>query len=356
MNSQHFRPFADFAKTQVSKKAKDSLITLIKFALSIAILAYLYNVARNDDQFENFFSTKKNWGWISIGFLACLGAHFIAFIRWRVIVRALDLPFTNLDAIRIGFIGLFFNLFAFGVIGGDTLRAFYVTRQIRDRVPEAISSVVADRVIGMLTMFSIASVAFLIFDINNMKTDHPEELALIKYVCQVVLILTVLGYLGLATLYFAPWLSKTVWYQKLMQLPKVGGILERLTDVVVVYRSRPLTVLTAFVMSIGVNVCFALTIYSLAAGITTSYPAFTDHFVIEPIAMVFNAVPLPGGVGGMELAMNFLYPAFSCEAGIVVAFAFRFVLFAVSAIGAVFWFLNRRNMSEVLDSSEEATT
>ena len=70
----------------------------------------------------------------------------------------------DFDAIRIGFIGSFFGLFAFGIIGSDTLRAFYVTRQAKDRMPEAICSVVADRIVGLITMFSFASVAFLLLD------------------------------------------------------------------------------------------------------------------------------------------------------------------------------------------------
>jgi uncharacterized protein (TIRG00374 family) len=337
----------------LNEKTKSVVVTCIKFALSIAILAYLFNTASQDAQFDNFFSTPKKWGWIVAGFLACLAAHMIGFFRWQMMVRALGLPFSAIDAVRIGFIGLFFNLFAFGVIGGDTLRAFYVTQQMKDRIPEAISSVVADRVIGLLTMFTIASAAFLWFDVNNMQTENPNDLQLIKYVCQVVMVLTLVGYAGIAVLFCAPWLTKLGWYQKLMKLPKVGSIIERLTEVVSIYRSRPGAVIMAFLMSGGVNLCFAITIYSLAAGLTSNFPSFTDHFVIEPIAMVSNAVPLPGGIGGMELAMKFLYQAFSSPAGVIVAFAFRFSLLSVSAIGAIFWFTNKSKVENVMEAGAE---
>ncbi len=67
--------------------------------------------------------------------------------------------------------------------------------------------------------------------------------------------------------------------------------------------------------------------------------------------MVANAVPLPGGVGGMETAMTVLYEAFSCQTGLVVAFGFRFSLLAVSAIGAVFWFMNRSKVAEAIEAT-----
>ena len=69
--------------------------------------------------------------------------------------------------------------------------------------------------------------------------------------------------------------------------------------------------------------------------------------------MVANAAPLPGGLGGMELAMDFLYDAFSYQTGVIVAFALRFSLLCVSAIGAAFWFMNRSQIADALDSAVE---
>jgi len=186
----------------------------------------------------------------------------IGFVRWRVMVRALGLPFTMMDAIRIGFIGVLFNMVAFGVVGGDTLRAFYVTREIKDRTPEAISSVVADRIIGLLTMFSIASVMFLLVDISNVSSGNENDLAILSHICKFVLACTVLGFAGIATVFCAPWLTKTKWFGALMKLPKVGGIIEKVTDIVLIYRSRPGAVALSFLLSVGVNFCFVVSIYS----------------------------------------------------------------------------------------------
>lgn len=285
-----------------------------------------------------------------MGVLGCLGAHLISFFRWRVMVRALDLPFTKFDAIRIGFISSFFSLFAFGVIGGDTLRAFYVTRQMRDRAPEAVCSVIADRVVGLLTMFTFASAAFLLLDTASIASAHPGKMATLNYACLIVLACTSLGVAGVITVVLAPQILKTNWNLKLYALPRFGPIILRLTEVVLVYRSKPGAVLSCVLMSVGVNLCFVVSIYSMAAGLTQSYPSIASHFLIEPISMVANAAPLPGGLGGMELALNFLYEAFSCETGVIVAFSFRFALLCISALGAAFWFLNRSKVADVLES------
>jgi uncharacterized protein (TIRG00374 family) len=322
--------------------------------MSFAILAYLFNKASKDDQFAAVLSGDKDWRWLMLGFLACLAAHVIGFLRWRVMVRALDLPFRYLDAVRIGFIGLFFNLFAFGVLGGDALRAYYVTREFPSRKPEAIASVVADRMIGLLTMFLVASIAFLLSDFAHMESTHPKKLASIRYVCTLVVSVTTVGFAGLAILFFMPRFIDTKWVRRLLKLPRVGEILKRIVGVTMVYRNRPLAVLISFLMSAGVNIAFAISIYSIAAGLFSDYPSFVNHFVIEPITMVSNALPLPGGIGGMELALDFLYQAFACEHGVVVAFAFRFALLLVSAIGAFVWFFNRSNVKNLIRATGES--
>ena len=261
-------------------------------------------------------------------------------------VRALGISFTYFDAIRIGFIGSFFGLFAFGIIGSDTLRAFYVTRQAKDRMPEAICSVVADRIVGLITMFSFASVAFLLLDFEDIATAHPGKLQTLKYACQVVLGVTSLCLLGVFSVILAPQLAKTKTFKLLLGLPRIGSLLEKLSDVVLTYRSQPKAVLSAVGMSLIINLCFVISIFFLATGLTNSAPPFRDHLLIEPICMVANAAPLPGGLGGMELALKFLYEAFSSETGVIVGFAFRFSLLCVSALGAIFWFLNRKRVNE----------
>ena len=324
---------------------------MLKFAASFAILAWLFS--KSQAEFESFIEREKQWGWVGLGFLAALAAHVIGFVRWRVMVRALGLPFTLFDAIRIGFIGVLFNLGPFGVVGGDGLRAFYVTRELKDRTPEAISSVFADRIIGLLTMFSIASVMFLLVDTSSVASGEAEDLKTLGMICKFVLVCTLLGFAGMATVACAPWLTRTKLFGALTKLPKVGGVIEKVTEIALMYRSRPGAVALSFLLSIGVNLCFVVAIYSLAVGISDNHPTLVNHLVIEPIAMVSNAAPLPGGIGGMEWAMNFLYSAFGSTSGFIVAVGFRIALLLVAVVGAGFWFFNKSKVTEIMDASTD---
>lgn len=327
---------------------KRILINIIKFGLSISILVYLFNKAAADDQFAGLWTGDKNWTWLGLSLVACLMAHVFGFIRWQVMVQALNLPFSLYEACRIGFIGQFFNLIAFGVIGGDALRAFYVARQFPSRKTEAIASVVADRLIGVLSMFMVASVAFMVFDTTAMESTHPKKMAALRVVCLTVMTCTSIGLAGLAAMFFIPRLHKRPWFKRLLAIPVAGPLLHKMISVVSVYRHKPFAIFWSFVLSGLVNLCFAISIYCIAGALFDDYPLFRNHLVIEPIAMVSNAVPLPGGLGGMEFVLDFLYQAFGCDHGVVVAFAFRLAILLVSAVGAVMWFFNRKQVEELV--------
>lgn len=325
-----------------STKIRRLLVTLIKCAISIAILWWLFSRAVQENQFQQIFRSNPNWLGLASAAAFCLLAFLISFYRWMLFVRAIDLPFGFADAVRIGFIGLFFNLFAFGVIGGDALRAFYITRQVRHRVTDAIASVFFDRFIGLLTMCGVAAIAFL-FLTPSQADDGMHILGVVKTFAWVGTI----GGLGvLLVAIAAPRLATSSGIRRLVEVPVIGDVVDQLINVVLVYRSKPGLIGRGLLLSGAVNVCFLLTIYLIASSLTADHPGFAEHFLIEPIAMVANAAPLPGGIGGMEYVLSFMYGQFQNEGGqnfgIVVAFGFRAILLLISACGAVVWFLNRQ--------------
>ena len=65
---------------------------------------------------------------IHLGYLLAAAALYLAatlltFFRWYLLVRAVSLPFRLVDALRLGLVGLFFNTFLPGSVGGDIIKA-----------------------------------------------------------------------------------------------------------------------------------------------------------------------------------------------------------------------------------------
>ncbi len=331
------------------------LITIAKYGISFLILAWLYNQTKQADQFDVLWNSEKRYGWLVFALGVGVSTAIVSFYRWYLLVRALDLEFSFFDAVRLGFLGNLLNLMSVGVLGGDALKSVFLARQIPGRAPEAVASVIFDRAIGLLAMFSFASVAYLLTDFSGLDLKHAAENKALHWVCLVTIALSLIGYAGLGVLFFTPRFHKTKLYKRIAKLPKVGGLFKRLVQVALAYRNRFGSVVAAFLLSILVNIGFATSFFSIARGISDTHPSAAQHLVISPIAMVANAVPLPGGLGGMEAAVNYLYRAFSSteipsEHGFVVALGFRFILLFVAAIGLVYYLSSKREIKELSQS------
>ena len=69
--------------------------------------------------------------------------------RWFILIRALDLPFSLRNTFRLGMVGVFYNTFLPGSVGGDLLKAYFIAKEHPERKARAIATVIADRALGL---------------------------------------------------------------------------------------------------------------------------------------------------------------------------------------------------------------
>src|SRR5262249_13423178 len=55
--------------------------------------------------------------------------NFLCWVRWYFLVRAQGLPFTMVNALRLGMVGFFFSTFMPGSVGGDIIKATFIARE-----------------------------------------------------------------------------------------------------------------------------------------------------------------------------------------------------------------------------------
>ena len=328
---------------------KNILLTIAKYGISFAILGYLFYQTQQTDQFQALAESEKQYGWLVLALIVGISACILGFYRWYLLVRALDLDFKFHDAVRLGFFGHFLNMASIGVVGGDALKSVFLVRLMPGHGAEAVASVFFDRAIGMLAMFTMASGAYLLTDFTSSGLLHESANYAFHFVCRTAVVLTIIGYVGLGFLFLAPWFRQTALYHRIGALPKVGWLFKRLVGVVLTYRKRFDVVVVAFVLSLIFNVMVAITIFLIASGISGSHPTLGQHLVIGPISMVANAVPLPGGMGGMESAMHYLYLGISNDSlpGFVVAMGLRVIFIITAGIGMVYFFAGKREIKEL---------
>lgn len=333
------------------------LIIALKIVVPLAVVGWLL-YQTPPEQLEQLRAMNKRWDLLWLSLLLALAALVNTFARWYLLVRSLRLPFRVGDALRLGFLGYLLNFVSVGVVGGDLFKAIFIAREQPRRRPEAVASVIVDRVIGLYALLLVASAAYWSLDAGAIT---PE----VRAIGRATLITTLVGAAGVALL-MLPGFTTGPLAEAVAKLPGIGSIGARMMGAVRMYRRRPLVLLTALLQSIVTHLLFAGSIYCIAAGLFPTIPTVGEHLIVVPLSMVFGSLPFtPAGLGTLELAMAKLYEIIPAEphavSGVVVALAFRLVQIALAAIGIGYywsskadWERIRREAAEMREAEQEA--
>jgi hypothetical protein len=138
------------------------------------------------------------------------------FVRWYLLVRALDLPFRVADAFRLSFVGYLLNFVAFGSVGGDLFKAVFLAREQHGRRTEAVATVFLDRALGLYSLLIVASAAILF-------SDQAEWDADIKVICNLTLAATLAGTAAITVVLLPGW-DRSSLMKAMYRLPQLIAV------------------------------------------------------------------------------------------------------------------------------------
>jgi hypothetical protein len=151
---------------------KKHLGTLLRCAVSISILAYIFDSIFKKQSLEHPWTegTVKLWRilmsldpwWFlgGLGFFSVICA--VNIVRWQIILRVQNIHLSLWRATELFFIGHFFNSFMLGSTGGDVVKAYYAAQETHHKKAEAVMTVILDRLVGLLGLFAVAAAMMLI--------------------------------------------------------------------------------------------------------------------------------------------------------------------------------------------------
>ena len=145
------------AEDRPKKKIKH-LSVILRICIGLGALGIL-GFSQDWSEFGKALSELNLWILLA-GTCIFLFANFIIAFRWFVLLRTQRIVIGLLAGVKIHFLGLFYNNILISAVGGDLLRAWYVTSHT-DRKVEAAFSVLVDRIIGLCTLFMMAVLFYL---------------------------------------------------------------------------------------------------------------------------------------------------------------------------------------------------
>ena len=272
----------------------------LRAAISIVVLAALLWWFSSDALFSAMARIPLPvWCLVIGGFIA---GHIVSAFKWRLLLHAVDVRVSGVDAVRAHGAGLFANLCLPSIIGGDVVRAGMVMRRHGNYEHIALGSL-ADRINDTLALLLLAAVA---------ATRVPAD----------ALAAAGAALLGVAAILFSGLLAVLVlirWFPVARLPARFARILLRFRAGLDLLVSAPGTAILAFSLSLAIQGGFVLLNVMLARAMGIEAPAELWLFA-WPLAKLIALAPVSlGGIGVREVAIAGLMAPFGVEAAAVVA-------------------------------------
>ena len=325
---------------------------IIKWVIALGIVSYLGY--QNREQFERLYTEPIQWQFLIAAFVLCGSSIILTFYRWYLLVVALDFPFKFSDALRLGFLGYLFNYVAPGAVGGDVVKGVLMAREQHGRRSVAVATILLDRILGLMGLLIVgAGATLLVAD----QIDHRNEIVAVLWGGSIA------GLTGLLVM-LHPATPKSWWMKLLIRIPKAGGIIADIADGISLYQQRRAIVALTVVLSVIGHFGIISSFYCCARVVATAAetPSYVTHLLLIPLAEIVGViVPLPGGVGALEAAVQKSYELAGANPGIglLAVGAYRVTTILVAAIGSVYYLASKRQIQELLaeeQAKSEATS
>ncbi|MHC5063889.1 MAG: lysylphosphatidylglycerol synthase transmembrane domain-containing protein [Planctomycetota bacterium] len=267
----------------------------------------------------------------------------VAAARWWWLLRVNELRVSLVEAVRLTWLGIFFNNVVPGQTGGDLIKALYIMKHCPDgRVP-ALMSVIVDRILGLAALALLGAGAVLF---------NFEEFRVIA-----VAIWSVLGVvLLIGVVAFSRRVRSMIRLDVMIaKLPgKLSGILYRMDQAVFFYRGHKLGISGWLAVSVLNHVISVIIVVLLGEAIGVGMPVAT-YFVLVPVITIASAVPIaPNGWGVGEALFGMLFetsspPEIASQVmrtrGVALSVVYRMMLSILSILGGLAIFFERERVT-----------
>lgn len=269
-------------------------ILLLQLLVTSAGIYYVFHDPQKRAQILRALQ-QSDWHWLLLGWACYSLVESLATVRWQLLLRVQGIALGWLKAGAIVMIGLFFNMFLPGLIGGDAMRLYFVFKEAPQKKTRATLSVAMDRLLGLVSILLLALIVVLFrFDWLNRfpPTAHITYLALTLLAGSALFVVALLIAVGCGILNRLP---KSFPFQK--------AIVES-GDALRLYGRQPWICSAALGLTILSHLAYYLSYYCAARslhGAAGRSPGLIDFVSIMPLVNTITGLPISfGGVGLRE--------------------------------------------------------
>ena len=300
---------------------------ILKLMIAVSLIFWLVQSGRFDLNALKKIGSLAVWAY---GILVFLLVLVINAKRWQILLTYENVNISFTDSFRLSLIGIFFNFFTPGGVGGDIVKASYLMRSFRSKKWFIGWSIVVDRIFGLLALLLYSSVTGLIF-----YRHLAEDLQMSFYTISILILAGLVVLVGV--LIFSP-------KDKIDGLLRSHPFFEKIFLPLFYFFRHPRKVLIPFLMSlVSQGLVISLGVF-LVFYLKLQFPVWMI-LLLFPFGFLATIIPIsPAGIGVGQAAFYYLFKkvADAGEFGVLMITFFQATQFLVGLFGGLLFVLYKK--------------
>lgn len=310
----------------MSQKIKSALNIVARLAPFIVAVGLLWFLLSNADWGEMQRAlVQADTGSLLVATLLGIATFAMGIVRWRVLLRVFGVDFPLLPLVRLTLEGTTVNLLVPGGFAGDITRAIGIRGRLR-HAGDAVSSVVTDRLMGLLGFVLFALIALALK--WSLLNDAAIALPVMLLCCLLFTVVALCYSRGLLALMVA----------LLKHVPFVKNIADLVAEGLLRHRSGSRTLILAFAFTLVAHFLQILTTWMIGLSLGVSVGLIT-YILYVPIIALLAAVPMSHfGMGLREggFVLMLGLSGVSSELALLLSIIFSVIaIFLPALVGAI---------------------
>ncbi len=331
----------------MNESLKKKLFLTIRIVISLSLIGYIFYRISGEHELGELVTywSDMNYGWLAGAFLILFALLAIGSVRWGMLLAARGLRLSRVSVFMYYLIGMFFNNFLPSTVGGDVVKAYYLSRAT-GKGAVAFVSVLLDRLMGMGGLCVVAIAACLFGGRTLWTLDATRPYALPVF-------LIVGGVAAALGLFFLLVFNDRImnFFLSLARWGKIGEKIRRLHEALYLYKEHPGVLVRTLLISTGIWVMIVTAAWMLSLAFTSPAlplppgklpPISILYFFLflPPIAVIMSVPVSFAGIGTREMGFIIFFGALDGvgEPGaLVISLTFYFLYLVASLIGGVIY-------------------
>lgn len=331
------------ASSSKRSPVKQAITTALKIAFAAGLISWMIQKGALD---LNAFKSIATPGLVGLCAIFIFVGLFANNYRWLILLRGQGVASSIRYTLPLSFIGLFFNFFMPGGVGGDVVKGFYLLQDYPKQRGAGAISIFLDRLIGFFVMVGTAFIALFL---NWDSVSHSRELQSIA----VSVTALFLAFIGFFTLALSRRIGRRFFESKpgrwiVEKLPG-GATIQKIYVLVHEYRKQPEILVKAILISVFTQIPNVGLVYAVGLAMGVHEIPLQVYFFLVPVGTVILALPIsPAGIGVGQAAFYFLFSLYlgkSSQLGPTAVTLMQVMNFCWGFVGAYFYLHRKKPAS-----------